>query len=258
MNCDRDIKPVLKNLPKTLHDTYVRILQRLVKENGVVVEDIRRILKWLVNGVRSLTLDELAEVHCISRSLADGDCTVMDFERVFTDLRDILDLCGCLVAVSSDTSEVTLAHYSIKEFLVFDWTHDNDPQFYSGSPDVDRELAKICLTYLCLEDFNDGPELNCVGVGLRFEKYHFLQYAALSWAKHTHRYQGSDQALLDLTLRFLRPDYLNFIFWRQVYACRGDLSSYSSSCTHQPFYYASLFGLSRTLEALIAGPDHVD
>lgn len=99
MKSDKTIRALLK-LPRTLEDTYVRILQRLEREYEEDIGNVQKILRWLVKGVRTLTLDELAEA--LSIDLDDEDSTAMDFDAVWTDLEDVLVLCGSLVTVSLD------------------------------------------------------------------------------------------------------------------------------------------------------------
>lgn len=87
----------------------------------------------------------------------------MDFERMFTTLQYILDLCGCQVAVSPDSTKVSLVHYSIEVFHVSDWTRDSYAPLSIGSPEVDAGLANTSITSRCLENFSDV--LNCVDIG---------------------------------------------------------------------------------------------
>lgn len=166
--------------------------------------------------MRTLTLDELAEA--LSIDLDDGDSTAMDFDAVWTDPEDILVLCGSLVTVSPDRTKVALAHYSVKEFLVSSRVLEILPRFYMGGVEVEASLDKTCLTYLCFEDFENGPLSDPTELGHRLEKYHFLKYTTQSWAAHSRRYGGGgDKTLLDLKLKLLRVESGNFTSWRQIY-----------------------------------------
>lgn len=170
MKSNKTIRAALLKLPRTLEDTYVRILQRLEREYEEDIGNLQKILRWLVKGVRTLTLDELAEA--LSIDLDDGDSTAMDFNAVWTDPEDILVFCGSLVTVPPDRTKVALAHYSVKEFLVSSRVLEILPRFYMGGVEVEALLAKTCLTYLCFEDFENGPLSDPTELGHRLEKYH--------------------------------------------------------------------------------------
>lgn len=207
--------------------------------------------------MRTLTLDELAEA--LSIDLDDEGSTAMDFDAVWTDPDDILVLCGSLVTVSPDRTKVALAHYSVKEFLISSRVLEILPRFYMGGIEIEASLAKTCLTYLCFEDFQGGSLLDSTELGQRLEKYHFLKYAAQSWATHSHRHGSSngDKALLDLTLRLLHAESGNFTSWRQIYQSRGSLCR-ATSRDFQPLYYASLFGLPGVVKSLVASGIDMD
>lgn len=83
---NKAVRNALNDLPKTLHDTYIRILQKGEAENSDV-EIMHRLLKWSVRGVRNLTLSELAE--CVSIDFGSADES-FDFDAVFTDPEDVL------------------------------------------------------------------------------------------------------------------------------------------------------------------------
>ncbi|KAJ5433683.1 hypothetical protein N7491_004278 [Penicillium cf. griseofulvum] len=122
---DKAVRNAINDLPKTLHDTYIRILQKVESNNSEDIERVQHLLKWLVFGVRNLTLDELAE--CVSVDISDRGGS-FDFDGVFTDGEDVVELCGSLVTLSSD-GYVALAYYTVKAF------------------------SSVCLTYLTHDNF---------------------------------------------------------------------------------------------------------
>jgi hypothetical protein len=88
-----------------------------------------RILQWLAFSLRPLSVEELAEVVAINVERE----TAFDRDEVLEDPMEVVDICMSLVSVvmteGSSLSEpnchlstisriVTLAHYSVQEYLV--------------------------------------------------------------------------------------------------------------------------------------------
>ncbi|KAJ5283126.1 hypothetical protein N7505_001106 [Penicillium chrysogenum] len=193
---DKAVRNALNDLPKTLHDTYIRILRKVESNNSEDVEMVQRLLKWLVLGVRNLTLGELAE--CVSVDI-DNPEDSFDFDAVFTDAEDVVELCGSLITLSSD-GYVALAHYTVKEFLVSDFIRDTMPEFWIGYRDAHAELASVCLTYLTYDDFSGTKERSGKALLQTFDQYKFLPYAVEAWGTHAHLSDVRND-VFDLTMR---------------------------------------------------------
>lgn len=215
---DNAIRAALFNLPRTLQDTYHRLLQRIEDCHPDDVETFRRVLSWLVRGVRDLTLDELAEAISID---PESDQSSMDFGAVDTDPEDVLGILGGLVMVSAEKI-VSLAHYSVKEFLVSQEVRSTKPTFWISSYDAERDLAAVCLAYLCYDDFRK-PLLPDIGAFEgRLNEYKFLAYATMAWPSHV-KGSGKEgcpaQDVLDLAMRFLSSTKgvrKNYWSWEEV------------------------------------------
>ncbi|KAJ5439445.1 uncharacterized protein N7458_010443 [Penicillium daleae] len=250
---DKAVRNALNDLPKTLHDTYIRILQKLEAENADDVEVVHRLLKWLVRGVRNLTLSELAE--CVSIDLNSSDES-FDFDAVFTDAEDVVELCGSLITLSSD-GHVALAHYTVKEFLVSGYIKNAMPQFWIGCDDVHAELASICLTYLNYDDFS-GSDGKSGEVLLRdLHEYKFLPYAVHAWGTHAHLgdINNTQHAVFDLTMRLFESGVdtgTNYETWYKIYFHQQRTAGQRlKPSNNDPIYFASLFGLSRAVSELL-------
>ena len=61
------LRKALKSLPKTLDETYARILQNIDEEYS---QDAFRILQWLVYSARPLRIEEVVEVVAIGTELS--------------------------------------------------------------------------------------------------------------------------------------------------------------------------------------------
>ena len=176
MKTDRDIRNALRNLPKGIDETYVRMLEKIRRENPEQITQIIRLLEWLTASKTPLTVEELA--HAIA--VEPGD-QLLDFDAIATDPMDILLPCSCLINLTPvtrsphlynvlegykhyrwnygwdlemlpdvKTSQVGFAHYSIKEFLVSDRIRTTAvAEFFIGDSDkLETKLFKICISYL--------------------------------------------------------------------------------------------------------------
>ncbi|KAL8695828.1 MAG: hypothetical protein Q9224_003129, partial [Gallowayella concinna] len=255
LGTDKAILKALEQMPKDLAGTYARILQRLERD----VENVGRyqkLLRWLVKSTRSLTLDELAE--CIGIDLEE-DNNSMDFDSVETYPENLLKRCSSLVTVS-DNGRVSLAHFTVKEFLVSETTRDDLAAFYVGGEEVELELAQTCLTYLCYDDFIAGSVADDEALEESMVKYKFLEYATTAWAVHAHLSKGREDDLLDLTTKLLKSPSEgrgNYEFWLQVYqAAKGVHHSHLSA--FKPLFFAASFGLPNTLSELLEDEEEND
>ena len=249
LGMDKLILKALEDLPRDLVGTYTRILQRIEREREQL-ESVKRLLQWLVRGTRSMSLEELSE--CIGMDL-DEDNESMDFDAVITDPKDILHLCGSLVTVS-DGGSVSLAHNTVKEFLMSDFASINMAQFYVGGDNVEAVLAKTCLVYLNYGDFITGAVSEEAKFRELLEEYKFLEYAAQSWAIHAH--QCKEQNINDMILKLLCSDSEgrgNLSLWTQILTCGKTARHFVIPSRTNPIYYASFFGLPMSLRALLDG-----
>ncbi|KAK3318708.1 ankyrin repeat-containing domain protein [Apodospora peruviana] len=254
---DKAIRSALSNLPRTLQDTYIRILQRIEDDHPDDVEILQKVLYWLVRGVRNLTLHELAEGIAIDPESGDNR---MDFSAVDTDPEDILELLGGLVTVSAE-KVVSLAHYSVKEFLVSEDIRKAKPSFWVGTEPVESKLASVCLTYLSFDDFNAPLLPDTEAFDERLSEYKFLAYAVQAWGIHAHRSEKDghqEEDLVDLTVHFLQSssgDVRNYDTWQEINHHRK-LSKLSTHSSPGPLLCASWFGLTDAVRQLLdAGDD---
>ncbi|KAL9119965.1 MAG: hypothetical protein Q9187_003484, partial [Circinaria calcarea] len=181
------LRKALESLPKTLDDTYARIL------NGID-EDYSQyaiiILQWLVYSARPLQIEELAEAVTVdlqSRPRFSAD-------RRFPEPRDVAAICSSLVTMlvekfparrrlkkEEPRTMVRLAHFSVREYLTSE-------RILAGPGPTSRYsireipahlgIAEICLAYLLQFDQPDSTFLSS-------KDFPLAQYAACYWIYHT-------------------------------------------------------------------------
>ena len=107
------VRETLKTLPKTLDETYERILTSIDQE---YYREAVSALTWLLFSERPMTLDELAEVMIIDPR---GSPAFDPNERLFhpESALNLLSSLTTVVYTKDGRKEIVLAHFSVKEYL---------------------------------------------------------------------------------------------------------------------------------------------
>ncbi|KAI9775606.1 MAG: hypothetical protein M1839_001007 [Geoglossum umbratile] len=155
------LRKALKSLPKTLGDTYARILLNI---DGEYAQDALKILQWLVFHARPMRIEEVAEVIALD---LESDPR-FDTERRLPEPRDLLVICSSLVTLSSgtleysncrleETEELRLAHFSVKEYLISERIRAGPASDFSIlEMPAHLSIAQACLAYLLQFDKPDS------------------------------------------------------------------------------------------------------
>ncbi|KAG8849703.1 hypothetical protein FRB91_009667 [Serendipita sp. 411] len=266
----------LETLPKTLEETYSRILKRVP---SVYEREMKSILLLLAFSTRPMTIQEVAEATAVNlenRSFSTD-------ER-FPDAYDILELCSSLVSLvdlGSDSASILrkermnvfnwppetkiihFAHFSVKEYIISERARKMVSPSLVITPSTSQlHIAEMCLIYLL--DFNGGKATT----NFDHSEYPLLAYAALHWMTHLASMEEADLAAIeDLLLRLFDPDdsanlmnCLNLYDPVSRYTLRqyGDQTRTLGFTVHRnkqdfetPLYYACYYGLLPIVEALL-------
>ena len=195
----------LTSLPKTLDETYARILNNVDEE---FVEDVRRVLCCLIYSYYPVAVEELAEIVAVD---AEGE-DYYDDRNCLNEPRDILTVCSGLVTTARSRritlmgdaqipiEEVRLAHYSVKEYLVSDRSNSQrSAEFRIEERLAHETLANLALRYLIHchnKHISNDPDFV-----VRYEKTSlnmaaFAPYAACFWSRHLRAAQLDDSSPL--------------------------------------------------------------
>ncbi|KAF8466290.1 ankyrin repeat-containing domain protein, partial [Gautieria morchelliformis] len=245
-----ELKEALTNLPKTLYETYDRILLDIDEGNR---DDARKLLQWLAFSLRKVSLREAVEVLATDPDGKKG--RQFDPDRRFDDPRDILTLCSNLVTVTDidktfsypeylkgdqgKFTELTLAHFSVREYLVSESlrTHRKLSFYHCDTKLANTFIAKTCLTYLL--------QFNKYSIGRDRVSYPLCSYAAEYWIRHTQPDNDDDPTLHQLIMCLLHPESTAYSIWLGLcYPHR-----YWRKCA--PLYYMSEAGLAMVSRDLL-------
>jgi hypothetical protein len=238
----------LKSLPKTLEDTYLRILQSIDED---YIETTQKLLKWLVRGTRELTPKELASAIAINPHAENENLDTDDQ----MDPEDVMGFCSSLLVVSDD-HKVSLAHFTVKEFLTSPRLKETLGVYYIVVEDVHAELAEVCLIYLGYRDFDRSPLTSVDKMAIFLDKFNFLEYASKSWAIHAHHVTTPENLIHGLIEQLFHSSarhHFNCDLWMQVYHSqhRRNVLNLAPRIHANPLYYASFFGLPKIVESLL-------
>ncbi|KAH9013800.1 hypothetical protein EDB83DRAFT_2182900, partial [Lactarius deliciosus] len=113
-----NLRRILEELPKSLDETYKRILKEINHANR---EHAYRLLQCLAVAHRPLRVEELAEVLAFDLSAGGIPKLIADW-RWEDQEEAVLSACSSLVSVIVDSGSrvVQFSHFSVKEFLVSD------------------------------------------------------------------------------------------------------------------------------------------
>jgi ankyrin repeat protein len=248
------VRKALAQLPKTLDETYARILRDIPESDR---DEALSIFRWIAFSNRPLTLQELAEAAVVK---PEDDC--LDPEDRLCCAEDVLRICHSLVSVSTENFRicdqhrrachvVRFAHFSVMEYL----TSEMAGEFKISEKSANAHITTCCFSYLVQMDQVKLSEQNP-------EDYPLLQYSAEFWFEHFQKLEASvrsDTTWQDRLYEFFsQANDGSFFNWLRLHiplAEYGGYSEYSISKDASkfpfPLSYASLFGLVDTARRLL-------
>lgn len=260
----------LARLPKTLDQTYERILCSIPQEHA---DYAKRFLQWLTCSAQTLHIDELAEIVTVE----PAERPVLDLERRFPDPEDVLTICSSLVTTnttekvvgSSDAKfalvEVTLAHFSVREYLVSqDIKNGPARNFAVTESAASSSIAETCLAYLLQFEDNQIYVTSKQVLSHRMlldEKSTYIRcifplahYAAKNWPTHAKNARENYSMVDDLATQLFLGGGYPFTNCLRLYhpgnhlrVLFGHLKNYDDFL---PIHFASRYGLTGLVRRL--------
>ena len=202
----------MENLPKGLYETYERILSLIDAQGPDVVRVAQTSLRWLAAALRPLTLTELNNALTIEM----GSSTLNPDLAVFIETA-IVEICSSLVDYNESSGVVSLSHFTVQvrttvKVAIISTTHLSFQEYLTRGhlsatplmrytisiPFTHRDLTLQTLTYLLLDDFNDGPCQTMQGYEERTREYPLYEYAACYWFEHLTFVHSDDEEIYEL------------------------------------------------------------
>ena len=246
-----NLRLILEELPKSLDETYKRILKGINYANQ---EHAYRLLQCLTVASRPLRIEELAEVLAVDFS--PGGIPKLKKDWRWEDQEAaVLSACSSLVSVITDNGHriVQFSHFSVKEYLTSDRlasSTDEVSRFHIPIEPSHAILAQACLGVLfCLDDHTDGDDVE--------KKIPLVQYAAEYWVGHV-QVGNVELRMKDALDQFFDLDNPHFSTWVRI------LDQYHLTTTifndedpkavlpsAAPLYFAAESGLRGLVERLV-------
>lgn len=242
---DKAIRDSLERQPRNLNETYVQALERLIEHHDdEEIVQIQRLFRWLVHAARPLAIEEVAEVIAV-----DFGQDTFDLSAVVTEPMELLMFGESLVALSGLKRQyLHLSHYSVKEFLLSDYCLQKTPRFYMDPRRSNAEIAQVCLTALCFNEFAIDLEQD---VAAPKECLHLYTYATSHWMDHYHLAHESESCPKDLAASLFISDTVNpnFVFLRKFLG---------KSNNYLPIHYCAQYGLAYFLQEILDSGVDID
>ena len=242
------VRQFLNELPKSLDETYERVLRGIHETNR---GHVHRLIQCLAVAIRPFYDYELAEILTSDPDANEGDVPTFDANWWSVDReQELLSACPSLITIVYNRNLrvkiVQFSHFSVKEFLTSDRlaTSSEDISRYRVLPDVAHTtISKASLGALLRLDshaYAPSPWKNPL-----------IMYALHHWVTHAHaanmtsRIKRMMETLFDL-------DKPHFAAWVQAHDIdRPWRSNRASMMNPRPLYYSSLCGFYELVEHLV-------
>jgi hypothetical protein len=203
-----NLRQALEELPKSLDETYKRILRKINNANRV---HAYRLLQCLAVASRPFRVEELAEV--LAFDLTTRGIPILNPDWRWEDKEEVvLSACSSLVSVIIDNGSrvVQFSHFSVKEFLTSNRLAscmEEESQFHIPIEPSHAILAQACLgVLLCLDDRTDKESV---------KKIPLYQYASQYWVGHA-RVGNVERQIKDAMDYFFDMDNPHFSAWVRI------------------------------------------
>ena len=245
---------MLKDLPKTLDETYRRTLLGIDEEKR---EYAQRLFRCLMVSIRPLRVDELADILAVRFDEAEVP-TFNAAWRPENAEEAVISACSSLVTIvdREGSQVVQFSHFSVKEFLTSDrLATAGQLSYYHILPEPAHTiLAHASLSVLLQLDKIERDTIDHLPLAL---------YAARHWVNHAQFRNVSSHIQEDMEALF-DPAKPHFAAWVWLHDVDRDWMK-PMSMTHpmrpeaMPLYYAALCGFRGLAEHLIAAhPEDVN
>ncbi len=257
------IRQTLDQLPKSLDETYLRVLSQIPQANQA---HAHRMLQCLVVAVRPIRVEELAEILAFEFDAAQGGIPKYRAAwRLDDQTQAVLSTCSSLVTIIHDPWDdcqvVQFSHFSVKEFLISNRLTSplGDFSQYQIHPGPAHTiLTQACLGFLLHLDNHIDKE--------SIKSFPLAEYAARHWVEHA-QFEDVASRVKDGMETLFDSDKPHFVAWIGIYDIdtpedywrRSSDWEISPKPKPNPLYYSALCGFYDLVKHLaIKHPQHVN
>jgi ankyrin repeat protein len=250
------IRQTLDQLPRSLDETYLRVLSQISQANQA---HAHRMLQCLVVAVRPLLVGELAELLAFEFDAAQGGIPKYRAAwRLDDQTQAVLSTCSSLVTIVDDEDYgqiVQFSHFSVKEFLISNRLTSplGDFSGYQIHPGPAHTiLTQACLGVLLhLDDHIDEESV---------EEFPLAEYAAQHWVEHAQFDDVASRVKDGMEILF-DSDKPHFATWIGIYDIDYEQYYWHPAILPKlnPLYCAALCGFYDLVKHLsIKDPQHIN
>ncbi|KAJ7266837.1 ankyrin repeat-containing domain protein [Mycena rebaudengoi] len=236
------VREALKNLPTDLEHTYNEAMDRIEAQSQDDRNIAKRVLIWIANSKKPLSVAELQEAIAIEPGTKRLD------RDSLLDSDIILSVCAGLVVINHADGSVRFIHHTTQDYM--DYVQS------SKFPLAQTEITRGCLTYLLYDDFLQLP-VSFDETGVLNGKYALLAYSFCYCLVHA---TGQPERILQgIILAFLAQVPRWWVTFRHIQRNQPYTSSpwedYVWAESTQ-LGFAALFNLQETVKYLLADNVH--
>ena len=238
-----NLRRMLEELPKSLDETYQRILKEINNANH---KQAHQLLQCLAVAQRPLRVEELAEV--LALDVDAGEIPTFNAKWRWEDHEAaVLSACSSLVSVITDDGSrvVQFSHFSVKEFLTSDRlaSMEDVSHFHIADQPSHLILAQACLGVILSMDVCTSED--------SVKDFALLPYADEYWVSHARvgEVELRIKDALDCFLNLDEPHFEAFIrrvrgedFFRR-FRVPSDKDPKGVLTSAAPFFFACRIGL---------------
>lgn len=220
--------PVIRNTvnttPEGLTNLYDLILKRTEESDR---PKQKQLLEWVALSPRGLTLEELRYALALGKPGRFSSQESLPLSATAAVGRSVSALSGGLLEVTTKTGGgediVQFIHLSARDYLLGEQSLNAQSAFGIRSvKEGHANLAKSCVTYLTLSDFDryhDLPthEIDSSRTTKLYTTYPFLDYAAHNWTTHASLAGDEGDCVSTMMEAFKWPEAKYLTAWLQVY-----------------------------------------
>ncbi|EKD17225.1 uncharacterized protein L3040_008869 [Drepanopeziza brunnea f. sp. 'multigermtubi'] len=256
LKTDKAIRMTLQTLPDGLTAIYESVLESTLEQYPTQVQDIKRILQWLVCCAEPLTASELAEIVAIG-----PEDKSLDLDGVPIDHEDVTEPISQLIALEHEGGDVIVqfSHFSIQEYLCGRKIAAGPlKDLHIDEEEAHALAAEICVQYLSFSDFNEPLSAGLASptkhLNRELKTFSLLEYATLYWHYHLRMSNMTREAfaarMVPRLQWFLNSETQPNIFthWQAMILM---LKPDDKSSTHSPLCFAIRHGLRPIVDAML-------